>query len=428
MSRKTTVQTRKAPIDGRPGERIREARLRRGWTQAELAGDRYTASYVSALEKGATRASMAALDYLAGRLDLPVDYFVRDPRPAWERMDADLLLASAQWTAALDAYTSLLDRPMPEVERALVLRGRAEAFCYLHRGGDALADASAARPILAAAGLAVDAAYATYWLAYAHYQLDNTEEARALIQQLLADVRAGLSVQGDFELRLLTALASIDGADGRYRQALTYLEEGRRLADLLDDRRRAAFLFSLAQGYARAGDHEAALRSGGAALTLYGAVDAEREVASLRNSLALTHLELGTVSHARSLAEEAQGDAERLDDDRLRAHVLDTRARIAVASDEADEAIRLSGEALALATRIDYPRVRADALLTRARANRLADDATAAEADFAAAAEILRAQGARARLRAALRDWAQLLVAQERHSEAVVLLTEAVAD
>ncbi len=428
MRTKAETGTRKAPIDPLPGNRIREARRRRGWTQVQLAGDRYTASYISALEKGATRASMAALGYLAQRLNMPVDAFVRDELPAWERMEADLLLASAQYPAAVDAYTNLLDRPLPEVERALVLRGRAEAYCYLHRGGDALADASAARPILAGADRRMDAAYATYWLAYAHYQLDNTDEARGLIQQVLAEVRAGLSVQADFHLRLLTALANIDGVEGRYRQALSYLEEGRHLADVLDDRRRATFLFSLAQAAAQAGDHEAALRSGSAALTLYQAADAERDVASLRNSLALTHLELGNSARARAFATQAQRDVERLGDDRMRAHVLDTRARIAMGSGETTEAIRLATEALDLGTSIDYPRVQADALLTRARAHRQSNDSPAAEADFAGAATVLRAQHSPARLRVVLKEWAELLVAQERHSEAVVLLTEAVSE
>ena len=312
-----------------PGQRLREARTRRGWTQKELAGDRYTASYISALEKGLTRASIAALDYLGARLGVPTDYFVRDERPAWERMHADLLLASEQWTDAADAYTTLLDRSQPDTERALILRGRAEAYCRLMRANDALADAAAAHPILVAAGRRIDAAYAAYWLAYAHYQLDNIDEARGLAQQLLAEVRAGLSVQADFTVRLLMALANIAGVEGRHRQALAYLEEGRSLADALDDRRRATFLFSLALGYSDTNDHEAALRAGAQALALYQAADAEREVASLRNTLAITHLGLGSLGRARTFAAQAHRDATRLADPRLTAHVLDTEARIA---------------------------------------------------------------------------------------------------
>ena len=330
-----------------PGQRLREARTRRGWTQKELAGDRYTGSYISALEKGLTRASIAALDYLGARLGVPTDYFVRDERPAWERMHADLLLASEQWADAADAYSALLDRPQPDTERALILRGRAEAYCRLMRAGDALADAAAAHPVLVAAGRRIDAAYAAYWLAYAHYQLDNLDEARGLAQQLLAEVRAGLSVQADFTVRLLVALANIAGVEGRHRQALAYLEEGRSLADALDDRRRATYLFSLALGYSDTDDHEAALRAGAQALALYQAADAEREVASLRNTLAITHLGLGSLGRARTFAAQAHRDATRLADPRLTAHVLDTEARIAADAGQLDEAIARATESAA---------------------------------------------------------------------------------
>jgi tetratricopeptide (TPR) repeat protein len=416
------------PVDARPGHRLRELRLRSGLTQRQVAGDRYTPAYISALEKGLTRASMAALDYLGDRLGVPADYFMRNEQPRWERMRADLLLASEEWTAAAAAYSSILEAKPSELEQALIRRGRAEAYCRLQRPGDALADASAAYPVLVAAGRQMDAAYAGYWLAYAHYQLDNTDEARALIQQLLAEVRAGLSVQADFRLRLLVALANIEGVEGRHRQAMAYLEEGRGLADELDDRRRATFLFSLALGYSESGDHEAALRTGTEALALYHASSAAYDVASLHNSLAITHLELGSLARARKLAVQALAEVDAIGNDRLRSHVLDTQARIALADSDTPKAIALATSALELARSIPYSHVEADALLTRARAHRAINDTKSAESDFSSAADVLRRNGPRSQLRATLRDWSGLLVDQDRHAEAVVLLTEAASE
>jgi transcriptional regulator with XRE-family HTH domain len=409
-----------------PGQRIREARIRAGLTQRKLAGERYTASYVSALEKGLTRASMAALQYLSERLGVPADYFIRDERPRWERLNADLLLAAEQWTDAIDAYTSLLEGDLPDLERALVRRGRAEGYCRVKRPGDALADASAAYQALIGAGRQADAAYAAYWLAYAHYRLDNLDEARALILQVLAEVRAGLSVQADFRLRLLVALANIEGAQGRHRQALAYLEEGRALADELDDRRRATFQFSLALSYSESGDHEAALRTGSAALVLYGVAAAAHELASLRNTLAMTHLELGSLARARTFAGQALKEAEQLGDDRLRSHALDTQARIALAARRTAQAVQLATEAVEVGRSVGYPRGEADGLLTRARTHRAAGDLARAESDFGSATALLRTEGSRSQLRAALRDWAALLVDQQRHAEAVTLLNEAI--
>lgn len=416
------------PIDPGPGERIRHARLSRGLTQRQLAGERYTASYISALEKGLTRASVAALDYLSERLGLPADHFLRDEGPMWDRLRADLLVASEDWRGADDAYTTLLDRSLPDTERALVLRGRSEARCRLGRPEDAVKDAAAAHQILVKAGRREDAAYAAYWLGYANYLLDNLAEARDLIGQVLAEVRAGLSVQSDFKLRLLVALANIEGVEGRYRQALALLEEGRALADDLDAQRRATFLFSLALKYSASGDYEAALRTGQQALALYDASAAERQVASLHNTIALAHAQLGHVSQARQLATAALREAESLGDDRLRAHVLDTLARVQLAAGRPAEAITRATDALELARTIGYARAEADPLLTRARAHVAAGSSADAERDFAAAADVLRRHGPRSQLRAALREWAAVLVDQERHAEAVTLLTEAAAD
>ena len=57
---------RRATVDDTPlarsiGARIRQARLRAGLTQQQLAGERYTKSYVSALENGSSKPSMAGL-------------------------------------------------------------------------------------------------------------------------------------------------------------------------------------------------------------------------------------------------------------------------------------------------------------------------------------------------------------------------------
>ena len=53
------------------GGRIRSERKRQGLTQAALAGTRYTKAYISALENGLSKPSVAALSYIADRLACP---------------------------------------------------------------------------------------------------------------------------------------------------------------------------------------------------------------------------------------------------------------------------------------------------------------------------------------------------------------------
>ena len=224
---KTRTPTRRPRVDTTVGPRLRAARHRAGLTQRQLAGDRYTAAYISALEVGLVRPSWAALTYLSGRLGLPIHELVREARPGWDRLAADLHLAAGDWQLAADQYTTLLDAETGP-DAALLRRGRAEALCRLRRPREALVDAAAAYEALTQAGQRSDAAYAGYWLSYAHYQLDNTQEATALLRQILAEVRAGLAVQADFKVRLLVALAANESWDGHHDRALALLEEDRK--------------------------------------------------------------------------------------------------------------------------------------------------------------------------------------------------------
>ena len=59
------------------GSRLRAARLARGWTQTELAGDLVSVGYVSRIESGHRRPQAEVLEALAQRLDVPVDQLLR---------------------------------------------------------------------------------------------------------------------------------------------------------------------------------------------------------------------------------------------------------------------------------------------------------------------------------------------------------------
>ena len=422
---KAKAPTKRPRVDTTVGPRLRAARHRAGLTQRQLAGDRYTAAYISALEGGLVRPSWAALTYLSERLGMAVHDLIRESQPGWDRLSADLHLAAGDWQTAADRYTQLLETAAG-ADVPFLRGGRAEAYARLGRPRDALPDAAAAYEAFSQAGQRVDAAYAGYWLAYAHHQLDDTDEARALLHQLLAEVRAGLEVQSDFKLRLLMALAILESWDGHDQRALNLLEEGRALSDDMDDRRRAIFLFALARSYAETGDHEAALQAGTAALPLFQAADAEREITSLHVTLAMTYLSLGNSSRASELIDVARDRATGANDRSLLAHIAETEAEIALATGDHTTARALIIEAVGLARETNNTHAHASALLTLARSQRQTS-ATDAEATYRQAADLIRASGPRPRLAEALREWADLLVSQQRHAEAVELLQEALS-
>jgi transcriptional regulator with XRE-family HTH domain len=409
----------------RIGQRIREARHRAGLTQQQLAGERYTKAYVSALETGIARPSMVALRYLCDRLGLPASHFIDEDHPAWTRLEVDMRLAAGDWQAAADGYRSLLEDATDDGVRADLLRGLAEATARLDLGKDAIAASSEAARLYAAAGREADVALARYWLAYGLYQSDNEVDARSVLTALLEQVRGGLHVEPDFEMRLLTSLAAVESRAGQATRALTYLEEARGLAADLDDRRRAAFLFNLAINYRQVGDFEAAIRAGMQGMALYRAAGAIFESARIENDLALAYLATGQVDRARELASDARRQIEDTGDERWMAAVVDTEAQVALASGDVNEALRLATSAREYATRSGNEFNGLMAMLTEARALRAGGRADEAEERFAQAASIARSSRAPNRLREVLREWADLRADRGDHRGAYELSSEA---
>jgi transcriptional regulator with XRE-family HTH domain len=414
------------PLARSIGTRIRQARLKAGLTQQQLAGDRYTKAYVSALENGASKPSMAALSYLAGRLQVPATALLTEEPDRWSRLEGDVLLASGRWQEALDIYERHLAEGSREGARAELLRGRAEALARLDRGSEAAAAGSEAVDIFEGLGRESDAALAQYWVANGQYLQGNAAEARRLIGSILGQVRAGLRVEPDFHLRLVIALAAIETRDGEHDQALAYLSEVRGLAENLDDRRRATYFFDLANGYREIGDFEAAVRAGYASLTLFAAMHADAETAALENELALAFLKLGNLSRANEFATSARARFEALGDRRCMAHVADTEAQIALGGSALERAAILVEQAIEGAELAQDQKALIDALVTRAQIRRRGNLVNA-EDDFARAADLARASGSRGRIREVLGAWSEMLAESGELRRAYDLAREALS-
>lgn len=409
------------------GGRIREARKRSGLTQQQLAGERYTKAYVSALETGIARPSMVALSYLAERLSLPASHFLDQQNPAWSRLAVDMTLAAGDWQAAADGYLSLLDAPIDDQGRAEILRGRAEALARLDNGKETVGAAAEAARIFRSLGRVADEALARYWLAYGLYLADQEADAQSLLSSLLERVRAGLKVEPDFEMRLLMALAAVASRSGDYARSLTHLETARGLADDLDDRRRAMFLFNLAISYQETGDLEAAIRTGTQGLALLRSAGAIFESAQIENTLALAYLATGNIERAAELADEARAAFEEVGDDRFLCAVLDTDAQVALAQGRMQDAASLARRAIVMANATGNRGVELTAMLTEARALRAQDDASGAEARYGEAADLARGGHSAGRTREVLREWAELRATLGDHRGAYELTREALS-
>ena len=397
------------PLANRIGARLRRARTDARLTQAQLAEGRYTKAYVSALENGLVKPSMAALHFFADRLQVPVEHLLADREQAWTRLEADLRLAAGDWQRAVDGYSDLLGANPSERVKAGLLLGLAEGLSRLGRGQDALRAASEAEQLFQSQGRRAEAAWATYWQASGLYELEQGDQAKLLLTRLLDEISAGLEVEPDLPVRALIALAVVASRDEQPEQALAYLEQARARVGELDDRKRAMFLFSLALSYRELGDNEGALATGAQSLAMFRAADAEFEAASIQNELALVYLALGSLDVARGHAAEARATFARRDDRRWLAHVTDTEGQIALAAGDPSAALARSEEALALAESTTDRKAEISALLLAARANRRLGALEPARQTLERAAALADEHGRRGEMQLVLGELSDLL-------------------
>ncbi|QZY30275.1 helix-turn-helix domain-containing protein [Nocardioides coralli] len=112
------------------GGRIRAARVAKGWTQTDLAGDLVSVGYVSRLESGQRRPNAEVLSGLAARLGLPVDQLLRGASAREHdeiRLELDLAEFAFENGEAIEAESRArhaIDRATSASLHDLVERGR----------------------------------------------------------------------------------------------------------------------------------------------------------------------------------------------------------------------------------------------------------------------------------------------------------------
>ena len=232
------------------------ARRARAWpTQAQLAEGRYTAAYISALERGLAKPSMAALTFLSERLGVSIPDLVAEERPAAGRLEADLLLASGKAAGGAGPYDALLDdggRGPAQSGGAAAWRGRSALPAHARARGDPAGIRS--RGALRRAGRTGRCSLGA--LLAGRRSLSGGQPGRGAVASSSscwpAD-RAGLDVAPDFRFRLLTQLGNVEAWDGE--SGLAASPTWKRLRSLVDAaslRPARRFLSGLALQYRRA--------------------------------------------------------------------------------------------------------------------------------------------------------------------------------
>ncbi|MCL6547327.1 MAG: helix-turn-helix domain-containing protein [Alicyclobacillus sp.] len=124
------------------GEKIREARLQRGMTQADLGADLVSASMISQIEAGRAKPSYGLLSILANRLGLPVEHFMNDLQEQFTLSThfqlAEYYLLTQQPDEALRVLSSVPTPKSPGLNHQEYYLRMARAYRLQNRWDDAV--------------------------------------------------------------------------------------------------------------------------------------------------------------------------------------------------------------------------------------------------------------------------------------------------
>ena len=338
------------------GARIRTLRTARGLTQAQLAEPQYTKAYISMLESGRTRASMKALEHIAGRLGVqPSDLLGGSPSPAEPQFDLLEARRLVELGQGADAITILegLDEGLTPNDQLIRLRylaaahnltgGAKQAFPLLERAqrmAELLNDA--AESIRIKAVLA-----ATYARSYAY------EDAVRVLREIIQACDEGVITDPTFQFRRLSDLGIILTNQRQPKQAMPVYERAIALADQFSDRQSLGMMYAgLAKAHHLQGDVEVAIRYNQRSLQVYEELSALDQVACTLDNISVQYAEYGNRERAHESLARAARIAEDISRDTTLASIRTTEAEITAQSDPA-EAMELAQRALKFAKKVD---------------------------------------------------------------------------
>jgi len=255
------------------GARIRSLRTAKGLTQAQVAEPQYTKAYISMLESGRTRASMKALEHIAGVLGVkPADLLGGAPSPAtpqYTLLEARRLIEERQSDAAIPLLEGLEEGLTPQ-DQLVRLR-------YLAAAYNATSQPKQAFPVIERAQRMADLlndpeeqVRIKSVLAGAYARTYAYEEEVRLLRECVQACEDGTVKDVTFHYRRLVDLAHALGNQRQSKQALVAFEQAFVLAEQFDDLPAVASLYAgIAKAYHDIGDVEAAIMNNQKSLDIY---------------------------------------------------------------------------------------------------------------------------------------------------------------
>jgi transcriptional regulator with XRE-family HTH domain len=338
------------------GARIRSLRTARGLTQAQLAEPQYTKAYISMLESGRTRASMKALEHIAGRLGVqPSDLLGGSPSPAGPQYD--LLEARRLVEQGLSAEAIPL---LEALEEGLTPSDQLVRLRYLAVAYNAVGEVKQAFPLLERAQRMAEllgdqgeqvrikaALAAAYARTYAY------EDSIRLLRECVQACDEGVISDPTFHFRRLSDLAVTLTNQRRPKEAMPVFERAIEMADQFSDRGSLGVMYAgLAKAHHLQGDVELAIRNNQRSLQVYEELSALDNVACTLDNIAVQYAEYGNRERARESLARGARIATEIKRDTTLASIKTTEAEIAAKGD-ATEAMELAQQALKFARKVE---------------------------------------------------------------------------
>lgn len=300
------------------GERLRQARLARGFTQEQLARGLATKGFISQVERNHATPSLAKLRLMADRLGLPLGHFTNDRSPhevTYLRKSAELAVKANDPAHALSLIAEGFGLANTANERADLHRLKGIALDALGRLGEALVEhqtaAAAAPPDDPELNAAICIELATVLQQLEHFNAAIEANLRALNWlERCRHADPGLRSRALHNLgREYYGLGQLAEADRYFQEALAAATDAESL------KRIATAHMSLGVSARAVGDLDRAIDHCQRALAIYNRIGHDQAANRILGNLGDVHFAAGRFEAAKELQERCLQTAETLKDD-----------------------------------------------------------------------------------------------------------------
>jgi HTH-type transcriptional regulator, quorum sensing regulator NprR len=340
------------------GARIRSLRTAKGLTQAQVAEPNYTKAYISMLESGRTRASMKALEHIAGVLGVkPADLLGGVAAPAtphYELLEARRYIEQGNNEAAIPILESL--------EEGLGASDQLVRLRYLAIGYNALGQPKLAFPLIERAQrmaeLLDDAEEETRVksvLAASYSRTYAYDDAARLLRECIAACEDGTLTDPAFHFRRLVDLALVLTNLRQSKPALAAYERAIELSVQFSERTSIGALYAgMAKTYQNDGDLEAAIVYNQKSLQVYEELGLLDRIACTLDNAAMLYADYGNRERARECLARAAVLAHETKRDGTMASIKASEAEVTAKTDP-KASLEMAQEALKFARKVDQP-------------------------------------------------------------------------